>query len=119
MNKISKLTSTKSVCRLSSDNANLIAQEVISAIEKVRPVIDEDGEWSCAEELFARSDLSKAELLLLMSYEPVLAGRIYDLYLCDFVNTAALYIRDWRGCRGPVAVGVQGAQEGYEEIQED
>jgi hypothetical protein len=99
MRKITKVNPAKSVSRVPNGGDCLQAIELIDAIEKVRPVIDEDGEWSCAEELFARSDLSKEELSELMSYEPVLAGRIYDLYLCDFVNRAALYISDWRECR--------------------
>lgn len=99
MTKISTVNKTISVARPTGDDKILESTEAIAAIEKVRPVFDEDGEWNCAEELFARSDLSKEELLRLMSYEPVLAGRIYQLFLVEQSASADLYIRDWRECR--------------------
>ena len=99
MKKITTVNKTISVVRLTGGKKILESTEVIAAIEKVRPVFDEDGEWNCAEELFARSDLSKEELFRLMSYEPILAGRIYQLFLVEQSASADFYIRDWRGCR--------------------
>lgn len=94
MEKITTVNPEKSVGRVHGDRAKLTAAELMSAIEKVRPVIDEDEEWYCAEELFARTDLSKDNLVKLMAYEPVLAGHIYALYLAKS-SYADLYVLDW------------------------
>lgn len=99
MEKITKVNPTKLVHRVHGDKAVLTAAELIPEIEKVRPVIDEDGEWYCAEELFARTDMSKDDLVKMMSYEPILAGRIYHLYLAKSSH-ADLYISDWLNMQG-------------------
>lgn len=99
MGKITTVNKTISVARPTGGNRILKSAEVIGAIEKVRPVFDEEGEWYCAEELFARSDLSKEELFRLMSYEPILAGRIYQLFLGEQTASAGFYIRDWKECK--------------------
>ena len=99
MKKITTVNKTISVARPTGDDKILESTEVIAAIEKVRPVFDEEGEWYCAEELFARSDLSKEEIFTMMAYEPILSGRIYQLYLTDSFASAGFYIRDWRECR--------------------
>ena len=99
MEKITTVNKTISVARPTGGNRILKSAEVIGAIEKVRPVFDEEGEWYCAEELFARSGLSKDELFRLMSYEPILAGRIYQLFRAELLASADFYIRAWRECR--------------------
>ena len=99
MKKITTVNKTISVARPTGDDKILESTEMIAAIEKVRPVFDEDGEWNCAEELFARSDLSKEEIFTMMAYEPILAGRIYQIFLLELPASADFYIRDWRECR--------------------
>lgn len=99
MTKITTVNKTISVARPTGDDTILESTAVIAAIEKVRPVFDEDGEWNCAEELFARSDLSKEEIFTMMAHEPILAGRIYQLFLVEQPASADFYIRDWRECR--------------------
>ena len=92
MEKTTKVNHTKFVRRVHGDKAVLTAAELIPEIEKVRPVIDEDGEWYCAEELFARTNLSKDDIVKMMSYEPIGGSHLSPLP-CKIQPCRFVYLR--------------------------